>query len=75
MTEPDLSCLTNPNEPKQSVKHRMPPWPNGLVNCDDFALTLVELKFVRKSTQVFPHRLATQHKLIQVDRKSIVYGA
>ena len=33
------------------------------------ALTLVKLKFVRKSTQVF-HRLATQ----QVDRKSTVYA-
>ena len=32
------------------------------------AMTLVELKFVRKSTQVF-HRLATQPKSTQVDRK------
>ena len=37
------------------------------------ALTLVELKFVRKSTQVF-HRLATQLKSTQVDRKSAVYA-
>ena len=37
------------------------------------ALTLVELKFVRKSTQVF-HRLATQRKSTQVDRKSNVYA-
>ena len=37
------------------------------------ALTLVELKFVRKSTQVF-HRLAIQRKSTQVtDHKSTVY--
>ena len=35
-------------------------------------MTLVELKFVRKSMQVF-HRLATQGKSTQVDRKSFVY--
>ena len=36
-------------------------------------MTLVELKFVSKSTQVF-HRLATQCKLTQVDRKASVYA-
>ena len=36
------------------------------------ALTLVELKFIRKSMQVF-HRLATQCKSTQVDHKSTVY--
>ena len=36
-------------------------------------LTLVELKFVRKSTQIFP-RLATQRKSTQVDCKSTVYA-
>ena len=36
------------------------------------ALTLVELQFVRKSTQVF-RRLATQRKSTQVDRKSSAY--
>ena len=37
------------------------------------ALTLVELKFVRKSLQVF-HRLTAQRKSTQVDRKSTVYA-
>ena len=36
------------------------------------ALSLVELKFIRKSTQVFP-RLAIQRKSTQVDHKSTVY--
>ena len=37
------------------------------------AWTLVELKFVRKSAQLF-HRLATQRRSTQVDRKSTVYA-
>ena len=57
--------------------------PNGLASRREFstwalaaqfrriALKLVEFKFVRKSTQVF-HRLATQRKSTQVDRKSSV---
>ena len=36
-------------------------------------MTLVELQFARKSTQVF-HRLATQHKSTQFDRMSTVYA-
>ena len=35
--------------------------------------TLVKLKFLRKSTQVF-HRLATQRRSTQIDRKSTVYA-
>ena len=47
-------------------------WPATCVVLHGLALTLVELKFVRKSTQVF-HRLATKRKSTQVDRKSTVY--
>ena len=42
-------------------------WPFTLWSCTDFRrlpLTLVEFKFVRKSTQVF-HHLATQHKSLR----------
>ena len=58
------------------------PWPNGLASRRKsptwvsfghlLAWTLVKLKFAGKSTQVF-HRLATQRKSAQVDRKSTVY--
>ena len=57
------------------------PWPNGLASrCKSptwvsfghlLAWSLVKLKFAGKSTQVF-HRLATQRKSAQVDRKSTV---
>ena len=43
-------------------------WPRLACTCVDLrwlAFTLVEIKFARKSTQVFP-RLATQRKLTQV---------
>ena len=39
--------------------------------CVSFGHPLVELKFARKSTQVF-HRLATQRKSTQINRKSTV---
>ena len=60
------------------------PWKNRLANrrkflstCTSFgrplALTLVEPKLARMLTQVF-HRLATQRRSTQVDRKSTVYA-
>ena len=60
------------------------PWKNRLANrrkflstCTSFgrplALTLVEPKLARTLTQVF-HRLATQRRSTQVDRKSTVYA-
>ena len=51
-------------------------WPPTCVDLCGLAMTCVdfgELKFVRKSTHVF-HRLATQRKSTQVDRKSSVYA-
>ena len=50
--------------------------PNGVDSYElrGLSLTLAELKFARKSTHVF-HRLATQRKSTQVDRKSTVYSA
>ena len=47
-------------------------WPPTCVDLHGLALTLVELKFVCKSTQVF-HCLATQRKSTQVAGKSFVY--
>ena len=44
------------------------PLASTCVDLGRLALTLVELKFARKSTQVF-HRLATQRKSTQVDLK------
>ena len=41
------------------------------LTCDDLSLLWSTVKFVRKLTQVF-HRLATQRKSTQVDRKSTV---
>ena len=43
-------------------------WPPTCINLHRLALTLVELKFGRKYTQVF-YRLATKRKSTQVDCK------
>ena len=50
-------------------------WPGLACTCVDLrwlALTLVEIKFARKSTQVF-HRLATQSKSTQVEWRPLTY--
>ena len=50
-------------------------WPRLACACVDLrwlALTLVEIKFAPKSTQVF-HRLATQPKSTQVDWRQLTY--
>ena len=48
-------------------------WPPTCVDLCELALTLVEHKVVRKSTQFFLP-LVTQRKSTQVDRKSSVYA-
>ena len=50
-------------------------WPGLACTCVDLrwlALTFVEIKFARKSTQVF-HRLATQSKSTQVEWRPLTY--